>query len=81
MSRVGEKPVAVPAGVTLNVKGRDIEVSGPKGRLAWTHPPTAEVLYDDSAKTVTVKRKNDAKQSRAKHGLTRALIDHLVKGV
>jgi len=81
MSRVGEKPVTVPTGVTLKVQGRDIEVSGPKGRLAWTYPPTAEVLYDDAAKSVTVKRLNDAKQSRANHGLTRALIANMVMGV
>lgn len=81
MSRVGEKPVAVPGGVTFQVKGREVEVSGPKGRLAWTYPLTAEVSYDATSKTVTVNRKDNTKQGRANHGLTRALIANMVKGV
>ena len=78
MSRVGEQPVALPGGVTFKVKGRVVEVSGPKGRLAWTHPLTAEVSCDDTSKTVVVKRRDDTKQSRANHGLTRALIANMV---
>jgi large subunit ribosomal protein L6 len=67
--------------VTFKVKGREVEVSGPKGHLAWTCPHTAKVSYDDTAKAVTVKRKDQTKQSRANHGLTRALIANMVKGV
>jgi large subunit ribosomal protein L6 len=81
MSRVGEKPVVVPGGVTLKVAGRDVKVAGPKGELTWTHPATAEVAYDAASMAVTVKRKDNTKQSRANHGLTRALIANMVKGV
>ncbi|MGD2108387.1 MAG: 50S ribosomal protein L6 [Phycisphaerae bacterium] len=81
MSRVGEKPVAIPGGVTVKVSGRQVEVSGPKGRLTWTHPVTADVAYDDASKSVRVKRKDGSKQSRANHGLTRALLANMVEGV
>ncbi len=81
MSRVGKKPVSVPSGVTLKLAGREIAVSGPKGALSWTHPATAKVAYDEASKAVVVTRRDDTKQSRANHGLTRALIANMVKGV
>ena len=81
MSRIGEKPVPVPSGVTFKVAGREISVSGPKGMLTWAHPATAEVSYDEAAKAVAVRRKDDSKRSRANHGLTRALINNMVQGV
>lgn len=81
MSRIGKKPIAVPSGVTVKVAGREVTVSGPKGSHSWVHPDTAVVQFDDAAKAVTVTRKNDAKQSRANHGLTRALINNMVRGV
>jgi large subunit ribosomal protein L6 len=81
MSRIGKKPVAVPSGVTVKVAGREVNVSGPMGSLSWVHPETASVRYDDGAKIVSVERKNDTKQSRANHGLTRALINNMIKGV
>ena len=81
MSRIGEKPVPVPAGVTVKLAGREISVSGPKGASSWIHPSTAEVTYDEASRLVTVHRKGDAKRSRANHGLTRALINNMVEGV
>ncbi len=81
MSRIGKKPVPVPAGVTIAVGGREITVSGPRGTTRWVHPTTAEVAYDKSSASVTVTRKDDTKQSRANHGLTRALIANMVRGV
>ncbi len=81
MSRIGEKPVPVPSGVTVKMTGREISVSGPKGASTWAHPLTAEVAYDEASRLVTVRRKDDSKQSRANHGLTRALINNMVRGV
>lgn len=81
MSRVGKKPVAVPSGVTFRLSGRDITVTGPKGDLTWTYPATAEVTYDESSRAVSVTRKDETRQSRANHGLTRSLIANMVTGV
>ncbi|UCE58835.1 MAG: 50S ribosomal protein L6 [Phycisphaerales bacterium] len=81
MSRIGKKPIPVPGGVTVKVQGKSISVSGPKGSLDWTFPETANVAYDDASKTITVTRQDERKQSRANHGLTRALIANMVKGV
>ena len=81
MSRVGKQPVPVPSGVTVKVSGRDISVSGPRGDLSWTFPGTTGVVYDGAAKQVNVSRTDDRKQSRANHGLARALIANMVEGV
>jgi large subunit ribosomal protein L6 len=81
MSRIGKAPVSIPSGVTVKVAGREVTVSGSKGSSSWVHPDTAKVSYDESARVLTVTRINDAKQSRANHGLTRALINNMVKGV
>jgi large subunit ribosomal protein L6 len=79
MSRIGKKPVPVPGGVTVQVTGRDIHVSGPKGKLHWTTPPPIQVALEN--KEVVCRRADDSKQSRALHGLSRALIANMVKGV
>ncbi len=81
MSRIGKAPVSIPSGVTVKVAGREVTVSGSKGSSSWVHPDTANVSYDESARVLMVTRINDAKQSRANHGLTRALINNMVKGV
>lgn len=81
MSRIGKKPVAIPAGVTVSVQGRDVTVKGPKGSLSWTHSPMTPVVYDQAAKCVRVDRTEDTGVGRAFHGLTRALINNMVKGV
>jgi len=81
MSRVGKKPIEVPSGVSVKISGRGISVSGPKGRSEWTFPMNTAVAYDDASKRLTVTRADDRKQSRANHGLTRALIANMVQGV
>ncbi len=81
MSRVGKNPVPVPSGVTVKIVHREVSVTGPKGTLVWCHPDTAKVVHDEAAKAITVERLGDHKQSRANHGLTRALIANMVKGV
>ncbi len=81
MSRIGKQPILIPTGVTVKVTGREVSVSGPKGSMAWVHPHSVEVAQDGASKTVCVARKDDTKQSRANHGLSRALIANMVKGV
>ncbi len=81
MSRVGVIPIPVPTGVTVKVAGQEVAVSGPKGNSTWSFPPTAGVEFEEASRSVRVTRKDDSKQSRANHGLTRALIANMVKGV
>jgi len=81
MSRIGNKPVPVLDGVKVSVSGRTVNVEGPKGKLSWEHRREVEVSVDEGKKQVQVKRRNDERQSRALHGLTRALINNMVVGV
>lgn len=79
MSRIGNKPVAIPSGVTLEVKGNTVHAKGPKGELSYVLLPQVSVEIADGEAKVT--RKQDTKESRARHGLTRALLANMVKGV
>ena len=81
MSRIGKKPVQVPAGVKIQIADRTITVEGPLGKLQWEHRPEVSVAYDEPAKTLTVTRRDDERQSRALHGLTRALVVNMIVGV
>ena len=81
MSRVGKQPVLVPDGVTVKISKRDISLSGTKGTSSWCVPPTTALTYDEASKSITVTRVGNDKQSRANHGLSRALIANMVKGV
>lgn len=81
MSRIGKKPVAIPGGVKITVQGRKIEVEGPKGKLAWEHPPEVSISIDEESKQIEVERGKDDRNSRALHGLTRALVNNMVQGV
>jgi large subunit ribosomal protein L6 len=80
MSRVGKQPVALPSGVSFKLAGREVTVSGPKGTSSYLFPALVDVAYDQASKVVNVTRKDDSKQARANHGLTRALIANMVKG-
>ncbi len=79
MSRIGRKPVEIPAGVTVELSGRTVRVSGPKGSLSWDVPEHITVQVEDGA--VRVQRDNDERPVRALHGLTRALIANMITGV
>ncbi len=79
MSRVGRKPIEIPKGVEVKLQGTLVKVKGPKGELSWSHPPEITVKVEDSK--VVVQRPDDTKHKRALHGLTRALIANMVKGV
>ena len=81
MSRIGKKPVVVPDGVKIAVQDREVQVEGPKGKLRWQHRAEISVDYDQQAKTIYVRRDNDQRESRALHGLTRALIQNMLVGV
>ncbi|QDV21177.1 50S ribosomal protein L6 [Gimesia panareensis] len=81
MSRIGKKPVPVPAGVEVKVDGGSITVKGKQGELSFTYHPAMAVEFDSEAKEVNVTRPDDERQNRALHGLTRALIANMVQGV
>ncbi len=81
MSRVGKKPITIPGDVTVKMAGSEVTVSGKQGTLTWNYPFTATVVIDEAAKSITVDRKGNDKQSRANHGLTRALIANMILGV
>ena len=79
MSRIGRKPVAVPAGVDVKIDGTTVTVKGPKGSLTGTYNSKLSIALEGNEIIVT--RPDDEKESRALHGLTRTLIHHMVEGV
>lgn len=80
MSRIGKKPVPVAA-AKVSVAGQNVKVEGPKGKLELNVHPAIIVKMDDAKKELLVTRKDDQRQSRALHGLTRALLANMVEGV
>ncbi|MFT5522919.1 MAG: large subunit ribosomal protein L6 [Pirellulaceae bacterium] len=81
MSRIGNKPVPVLAGVTVTVDGALVTVEGPKGKLSYQHRSEVKVEVSDDGKEVAVSRGGEDRNSRAFHGLTRSLINNMVVGV
>jgi large subunit ribosomal protein L6 len=83
MSRIGRKPVPVPANVKVALADSTIGVEGPKGKLSYTYrkDKRIDVAYDEAGKQIVVTRGDDERQSRALHGLTRSLIANMVTGV
>ena len=79
MSRVGRMPIAIPAGVTVNIEGERVTVSGPKGELSRALPPEMNINLEDNI--LTVSRPSDSKEHRSQHGLTRTLLSNMVVGV
>lgn len=79
MSRIGKKPISLPAGVKVTVDGNTVTVQGPKGTLEQILPEGITISQEDNQ--VLVERADDNKQQRAFHGLTRALIANMVEGV
>jgi len=79
MSRVGKAPIDIPKGVEVKVTGRTVEVKGPKGRLS--RDVHADISVQTSDGTLVVQRPTDLQHHRALHGLTRALLANMVKGV
>ncbi len=81
MSRIGKKPVPVPAGVKVNIGASRIAIEGPLGKLEWDHRPEIMYTYDESAKELKVARNGDSRLARALHGLGRAMVNNMVTGV
>lgn len=80
MSRIGNKPVPILAGVKVSVNGRTLAVEGPVGKLDIELRPEVDVAVDEEAKEAKVTRKDDHRISKAMHGLTRALLNNMVIG-
>ena len=81
MSRVGKAPIPVPADVKVSIVDGKVAVEGKKGKLDFIHHPKIAVKHDAAAKAILVTRPNDERDSRALHGLTRALVNNMVVGV
>ena len=79
MSRIGKKPIAIPAGVDVKINGSEVTVKGPKGELKNTFNADIGIAMENNEVIVT--RPSDDKEHRALHGLTRTLIANMVEGV
>lgn len=79
MSRIGVKPITIPAGVKVTVNGQDVAVEGKLGKLTYTLPANIAAVVDGSE--VKVSRKEDADELKAMHGLARSLVKNMVVGV
>jgi large subunit ribosomal protein L6 len=79
MSRIGKKPIAIPEGVTVDIKGSEVTVKGPKGELVSRFDPAMTIKMEDGE--IVVERPTDLRHHRAIHGLTRALVNNMVIGV
>ena len=79
MSRIGKKPIAIPAGVDVKINGSEVTVKGPKGELKNTFNADIGIAMENNEIIVT--RPSDDKEHRALHGLTRTLIVNMVEGV
>lgn len=79
MSRIGNKPITVPAGVEVKLEGQHITVKGPKGTLERDLHKNMEVKIDGNV--ITIARPDDEAYNRSLHGLTRTLINNMIEGV
>lgn len=79
MSRIGKKPVPVPAGITAGVEGQKVTAKGPKGELFFVVNDDVKVSMDGNA--VVVVPANDSKAARSKWGMSRTMIENIFKGV
>ena len=79
VSRIGNQPVTVPAGVQVNIEGGDVTVRGPRGELSQSFNPAISLSRRDDE--VVVERASDAREHRALHGLSRSLLANMVTGV
>ncbi|WP_320202158.1 50S ribosomal protein L6 [Agrobacterium sp. rho-13.3] len=79
MSRIGKKPVQVPAGVTATVEGQTITAKGPKGELFFVANDEIQVKLEENA--VSVQPANNTKEARSKWGMSRTMVENIFKGV
>jgi len=79
MSRIGKQPIAVPNGVNVTLEPGAVKVKGPKGTLAAALSPLVEIKVEGT--TVNIQRRDDSREARSVHGLTRKLVANMVTGV
>ena len=79
MSRIGNKPIAIPAGVDVKINGSEVTVKGPKGELKNSFSDAMSIVLENNE--IVVSRPTDNKEHRSLHGLTRTLIANMVEGV
>lgn len=79
MSRIGKKPIEIPAGVDVKVEGNKVTVKGPKGELTKEFDKDMEIKLEEGV--LTVSRPSESKKHKALHGLTRTLIFNMIEGV
>ena len=79
MSRIGRKPIVIPAGVEVTIDGNHVTVKGPKGTLNSNIHPMMSIKMENGEVVVT--RPNDDKEARSLHGLSRTMINNMVEGV
>ena len=79
MSRIGKQPIAIPAKVKVEVKGQQVFVEGPKGKLNWQLPRHTSLKVENGK--IVVSRQGDDAQVKALHGMSRALVNNMVRGV
>jgi len=79
MSRIGKQPVPIPQKVKVQVQGQKVTIEGPKGKLDFTLPTRTAARVDNG--NVIVTRQGDDAQAKALHGLSRAILNNMVKGV
>jgi len=79
MSRIGKRPIPLPANVTVSIDGQTVSVKGPKGQLERTLPE--QVTVEQEGGDVVVKRVDESRVARSRHGLSRTLVANMVEGV
>jgi large subunit ribosomal protein L6 len=79
MSRIGKQPIAIPPKVKVEIAGQQVSVEGPKGKLNWQLPRRTSLKVQDGR--IIVSREGDDAQAKALHGLSRALVNNMVRGV
>ena len=79
MSRIGKRPINIPNKVTVTIDGQTVSVSGPKGNLSRELPE--QVKVEQEGQTILVKRRDDSRMARQRHGLCRTLVANMVDGV
>jgi len=79
MSRIGKRPIAIPNKVTVTIEGQQVTVKGPKGELQRVLPK--QVTVEQEGETIQVRRRDESKLARQRHGLSRTLVANMVEGV
>ena len=79
MSRIGKRPINIPAKVQVAIDGQHVAVKGPKGELSRVLPE--QVIIEQEGETIVVKRRDESRAARQRHGLSRTLVANMVDGV